>query len=88
MYDGWIPVGIWHTHPGYVGTGTPDGVENGSHVSADDITYTNGTGLTMYVAEHNATSPDDRIGSTRWYSREPNSKDDSKPELVGKGVAR
>jgi hypothetical protein len=84
-YDGWSPVGIWHTHPGYTGTGTPDGVENGSHFSAADLNYMNTTGFEMFVGEHNSLGSGDTIGATRWYSRDPGSKSDSSAQAVGSG---
>lgn len=85
QYDGWIPVGIWHTHPGYTGTGNPTGVENGSHFSAADISYSNGTGLEMFVGEHNSLNADDTLGATRWYSRDPKGTQDSAAQAVGSG---
>ena len=84
-YDGWSPVGIWHTHPGYTGTGTPDGTENGSHFSAADLNYMNTTGFEMFVGEHNSLGSSDTIGATRWYSRDPGSKSDSSAQSVGSG---
>lgn len=80
-YQGWVAVGIWHTHPGFVGSGSPDGTQNGSHFSAADINYSKTTGLTMYVGEYN-TEPSDGF---RWYSRAPSATSDSAATLFGQG---
>jgi hypothetical protein len=80
-YNGFVAVGIWHTHPSYVNTGTTDGVESGSHFSYSDQQYSNSTGLTMYVGEENI----EPMAAFRWYSREPNSTSDSNSQLFGAG---
>jgi len=80
-YPGWTAVGMWHTHPNYTGTATPNGTQNGSHFSPTDLNYINGQGVTGYVGEENSEPGD----GFRWYSRQPGATSDSGAQFFGGG---